>query len=102
MSTQDAKLVAQKYVQLVNKKFDVQKAWMFGSFAKGIAHEGSDIDVCIISSDFGRDYFAEEDELLRLSIKIDPRLSPVAFSPQDIQNKWSQLAHEITTYGILL
>lgn len=100
MSTQDAATAAKRFVLLVKKKYPVEKAYLFGSFAKNKADEASDIDVCIVSSAFNVDRWGKESELRKLSLGVDYRLSPVAFSPDDIEDRWSQLAHEITTYGI--
>jgi predicted nucleotidyltransferase len=100
MSTQDALTVAKTFVAVVSERYPVEKAYVFGSYAKGKANESSDIDVCVVSPVFGKDYLAEEMDLMEMSVRVDPRLSPVAFSPEDIQDKYSQLAHEITKYGI--
>jgi predicted nucleotidyltransferase len=92
--------IAKTFFDQVKKKFPVDKVYLFGSYAKDNANDGSDIDVCVVSSAFGKNYSDEELELIKLAMKIDTRISPVPSNPQDIQNRWSQLAHEITTYGI--
>lgn len=102
MSTQDAVSVAKKFVRLVEKKYPVQRAYLFGSFAKNRNDEASDIDVCIVSSAFDGDHWEKESELMRLSMDVDYRLSPVAFSPEDIEDRYSQLADEIKRHGIQL
>jgi predicted nucleotidyltransferase len=40
----------------------------------------SDIDVAVISKDFGKDRVEEGMTLFRIAGKIDPRLEPVPFS----------------------
>ena len=102
MSTRDAVMVAKKFIQLVGKKYPVEKAYLFGSFAKNKFDEASDIDVCVVSPAFGVDHWEEESELRRISLEVDYRLSPVAFSPEDIKDRWSQLANEILTHGVQL
>ena len=102
MSQQDAITSANKFVALVRTKYPVEKAYIFGSYAKNQADEASDIDVCVISSAFGSNYLDDEMQLIELATKIDNRLSPVAFNQKDFQDRWSQLAHEITKYGVLL
>ena len=50
-----------EYVSLVKQaKIPVSKTYLFGSHAKGGATPDSDIDVCIISPKFGKDYFDEQ------------------------------------------
>lgn len=100
MSANNAILVAKRFVELVKKQIPVSQAYLFGSYAKDRAKESSDIDICIVSSVFGKSYWDEESLLRRLSLKVDDRIEPVAFNPKDIQDRWDQLAHEITTYGI--
>lgn len=100
MSDQDAVAVSKKFVSAVKKVYPVEKAYLFGSFAKNKFDEASDIDVCVVSPVFGKNYLEEEMKLIGLAMKVDYRLSPVAFSSKDINDRWSQLAHEITTYGI--
>jgi len=53
---------------------------LYGSYAKGNVRPDSDIDVAIISKDFGKDRVEEGMILFRIAGKIDPRLEPVPFS----------------------
>ena len=48
MDKKEALEVAQKYVSNVNRRFEVEKAYLFGSFAKGTQHRDSDIDLAIV------------------------------------------------------
>lgn len=102
MSQSDVKIILKKYLDLINSKYPVQNAYLFGSYAKGTSHEGSDIDVCVVSPKFGIDYFDEESILRRDTLRIDSRISPVAFNPTDFAEKYNLLAHEVKTHGILL
>lgn len=102
MSTHDVKTIVKKFADRVRTKYPVEKIYLFGSYAKNRADETSDIDVCVVSPSFGVNYSDEEMELIRMAVKFDSRISPVPYSPRDIQDKFSQLAHEITTYGISL
>lgn len=100
MSQADATILVKKYLALVSRKYPVQAAYLFGSFARGTIREGSDIDVCIISSAFGKDYFDEEMDLRRETLQVDSRIEPVAFNPADFDDKYNVLVHEIKTHGI--
>lgn len=100
MSQDEVTILLKKYLALVSRKYPVQSAYMFGSFAKGFGHEGSDIDVCVISPVFGKDYFDEEANLRRETLKVDTRIEPVAFNPADFEDKYNLLVHEIKTHGI--
>lgn len=100
MSTNTALSIAKRFSNEVKKKYPVDKIYLFGSYAKNNAHDGSDIDLCVVSPMF-KDYSTDQEtELIKIAMKIDSRISPVLSNPTDIQDRWSQLAHEITTYGI--
>ena len=102
MGANQVMAIAKEFSKQVKNKYRVDKVYLFGSYAKDEAHDGSDIDLCVVSPEF-TDYTPDQEmELIKIAMKIDLRISPVLSNPQDIQNRWSQLAHEITTYGILI
>jgi len=97
------KKVANKYIEEVKKSgIAVKSAYLFGSYAKGNPNTNSDIDICIISSNFGQDYFEESLKLRYLTNKIDTRIEAIPFSLTDLDDKYSTLATEIKKYGIPL
>ena len=79
----------------------VTKVILYGSNAVGKSHKDSDIDVAIVSPDFGRDRFEEGVKLFQIAYKIDPRIEPVPVS-QDSYEKdtWIPLIYEIRDRGI--
>lgn len=95
--------IAKRYVNRVKKSgIPVSAAYLFGSFAKGEAKNYSDIDICVISKKFGKDYFDEAVKLRHLTWDVDDRIEPVPYRPEDLNDRYSTLAHEIKTFGILL
>lgn len=101
MSTVDGMSLAQRYLKEIKESgITVKKAYLFGSFAKGKTWEGSDVDVCIISDQFGKNYQEEKSTLNKLALKIDSRIEPVLFSPEDFGNKYDPLVTEIQRFGI--
>ena len=96
-------LIGKKFVKKVQAAgIPVQTAYLFGSFAKNTAHQWSDIDICIVSKKFGKNYFDETVKLRHLTENIDNRIEPIAYRPEDLNDRYSTLAHEIKTFGILL
>ena len=94
---------AKKYVSSVEKSgIPVSKAYLFGSYAKKKERKDSDIDICIVSPIFGKDYFDENVRLRSLTLDVDFRIEPVAFNPFDINDKYDSLASEIKKHGIIL
>lgn len=77
----------------------VKKMILFGSYAKGTAKPWSDVDVCVVSDQFGKDYHAELVSLLHLTSSIDAVIEPHPFHPKDLEDPLDPLAHEIRTTG---
>ena len=85
---------------LKKAQINVSQIILFGSQAKGITHKWSDIDLAIISPDFGKDYFDEMVMLARLRDDSMLDIEPHPLHPNDLKEKWSTLAAEIRTHGI--
>ena len=88
--------------QLQENGIPVTSAYLFGSYAKGSANKYSDIDICIISPKFGDNYFDDSLKLKKVANKVDYRIEPVPFAPEDINDKYSTLAKEIKKHGVQL
>lgn len=74
--------------------------YVFGSYAKGNARPKSDIDVAVVSPNFGNDRQGERVNLMSLSQKIDTAIEPHPFSPQDFDDRYYPLSQEIKKTGI--
>lgn len=72
---------------------------VFGSHAKGTSTAKSDIDVCVVSPTFGKDYHKALVSLISSSIDIEGDLDIVPYSPSDLADKYDPLATEIRTHG---
>ncbi|PIU68743.1 hypothetical protein COS81_02790 [candidate division WWE3 bacterium CG06_land_8_20_14_3_00_42_16] len=78
----------------------IEKMIVFGSVAKGTACKESDLDVCVVSSLFGKDPIEESMRLSKLAMEIDYSLEPHPYSPKDLQEKFDPLAAEIRKHGV--
>ena len=89
--------------ELKKKKIRVAKVVLFGSRASGTAHEYSDIDVAVVSPDFGKDRYGEGAKLFEIACAIDPRIEPVPISLSSYKNDtWIPIIYEIRKNGIEL
>ena len=80
----------------------VEKAVLYGSYASGNIHASSDIDIAIISPDFGQDRFEERKILMQIAWRIDPRIEPVPISSESYEkDTWIPLIYEIRQKGIV-
>ncbi len=92
-----------RYVLLLRQKgIEVSKVVLFGSYAKGSAKPDSDIDLAIVSSQFGKDHWKEMVLLRKLALEIDSHIEPLPFAPEDVEDRYSALSQEIKKTGILL
>ena len=81
----------------------VEKIILYGSRASGRHHRDSDIDVAVVSPDFGKDRFQEGVMLFRVAGEIDARIEPIPISVKSYENDtWVPLIHEIREKGIEL
>ena len=98
MDKRTALKLTRQYVKLVKEKYDVRKAYLFGSFAGGDAHKDSLIDVAVV---LGKkfDFHKTQLDLMRMTWDLETGIEPHPFHEKDF-NKWDTLANEILKYGI--
>ena len=89
-----------KFVHLIKQRgIEISQVILFGSYAKGIANPDSDIDIVIVSTQFGRDNIKEMMLLRKIALKVDSHIEPVPLSPQDFSDHYSTFIQEIKKYG---
>ena len=91
-----------RFVNVVAAKgIRVEKVILYGSHASGDARPESDLDLAIVSPDFGRDRFEERKMLLQIAWRVDPRIEPIPVSSKSYENDtWIPLIYEIRQKGI--
>jgi predicted nucleotidyltransferase len=74
-----------KYLRLSKKKYsDIEKAYLFGSFAKGKSNPDSDIDIALIFKNLDdSNRFIVQVQLMLLAAQIDSRIEPHPISRDD-------------------
>ena len=98
MDKRDALKLTKQYLKLLQTKYKVKKAYMFGSFARGNYHPYSDIDVAVVlGGNF--DVFDRRIQLMRYTWDLDSRIEPHPIREKDF-NKSNALANEVLKYGI--
>ena len=85
------------FIKEIEKKgIRIFHIYIYGSYAHGNYRKDSDIDVAVVSQDFGKDSFEENVLLRKIAWKVDTRIEPVAFSVDDfINGDWIPLIGEI-------
>lgn len=79
------KLIKRYIRELKNNNIPIQKAFIFGSHAKGNPKEESDIDIALVSVAFTGDRFEDRRKIVPFRRKIDSRIEPIPFRPEDFQ-----------------
>lgn len=86
-----------EYKSLVSKHFEVEKMYLFGSYANDNTTHDSDIDVAIVVKNLSGDFFDNNPLLWKLRRQIDFRIEPVLI---DLNNDKSGFLEEIRRTGI--
>jgi predicted nucleotidyltransferase len=74
------------------EKIRPQKIILFGSYSTGTQHEGSDIDLVVISEDFaGKDYWERIDILATALVKVFEPIEAIAMTPQEWESGESRI-----------
>ncbi len=87
-----------KYIQQIQISLDVKKAYLFGSYAKGLENNDSDIDIAIVIGNMSN-FFTVQMQLMRLRRNIDLRIEPHPIDESDFTST-NPLAYEIQKSGI--
>jgi len=104
-------MVEKKIVRKVNEfvkelkrhNINVSKVILYGSQVSGKTHKYSDIDVAVISPDFGKDRYKDGVRLFEIAGKVDPLIEPVPISEDSYLNDtWIPLIYEIRKNGVEL
>lgn len=83
------------------RRIRISKVILYGSRASGTARKYSDIDVAVVSPDFGKDSFREGVKLFEIAGEVDPRIEPVPLSVESYKNDtWIPLIYEIRKTGL--
>ena len=87
-STQEINNIINDYISDIQKYIKVDKAILYGSYAKGTNHEYSDLDIAIFSDGFANQSFVESVTFLcSIARKYKEMcIEPVAFTLSDLQD----------------
>jgi len=96
--------ILRKFQEALGEKgIQVTKIVLYGSRATGRFHKDSDIDVAVVSPNFGKDRFEEGAKLFEIACQVDPRIEPVPISLESYEkDTWLPLIYEIREKGITL
>lgn len=79
MDTEQVVKKARQYLEIIRRFVDVEKAYVFGSHARGAAREVSDIDMAIFTASLPNDYFGTLKKLFKARRQVDCLIEPHLF-----------------------
>lgn len=77
MTREEAINKVKAYARLLEKHFELEKVYLFGSYAKDEPREDSDIDVAVVVKHVEGDFFSVNPLLWKLRRQIDDRIEPI-------------------------
>jgi predicted nucleotidyltransferase len=92
--------IAERFVEMVPEELQVQRSYLFGSYAKSAQHLDSDIDIALVLNNMG-DFFETQMKLMKLRRKIELRIEPHPIRAEEF-NPQNPFAYEIQKTGIEL
>lgn len=91
-----------KYLEYIGKRINIEKVILFGSYAKGNPNEESDIDLAIISPQFGKAPLLEKMELYesKFDANISNDIQPIPIGSEEFMDENNFFVTEIKKTGI--
>lgn len=86
-----------RYKSLLMQYFQLERVYLFGSYANDTNHENSDLDVAVVVRNISGDYFSVNPLLWKLRRQVDDRIEPILFELDDDK---SGFLEEIKKNGI--
>ena len=91
--------ITKQFTRVVNKHFPVRMVILYGSYAKGVFREHSDIDIAVVIDKIEGDFLSASAQLHRFVWDIDTRIEPVLI--ENNKDK-SGFLDGILEYGIVI
>ena len=96
MDRESALNLVRRYKDFITPDFPGAKVYMFGSYAKGYAHHGSDIDVAVVVPEYGGDRLKRSSSLWKATLHVDTIIEPVLLK----EGETSPLYEDVMRTGI--
>ena len=91
--------IVNRYIRVLQTELNIDIVYLYGSYAKGLHGEDSDIDIAIVSNSFSDDLYENTCKLMELRRKVDMRIEPHPFRLDDFDLS-NPFIREIVNTGI--
>lgn len=85
---------------LLDRGIPVHRVILFGSCARGVARDESDVDIAVVCNPFRETRHDENVEFLSVGHDTDMRIETICLHPEDLENRYSTIVQEVKKYGI--
>lgn len=96
---EEIKVIVDKFINILKQEMNIDKVYLFGSYAKGDYNDDSDIDIAVISNDFDGDVIEDTMKLMRLRRRVDNRIEPHPYKINEFNNN-NPFTEEIIKKGL--
>lgn len=102
MAQREVIKLLQLYIQMLNESgLQIDKAFLYGSFARNEARDDSDIDVMLVSGNFDNNDIKAKAKAWQLTPKVDLRIEPFTIgSKRFFSDDDSALVDQVKKEGI--
>ena len=87
--------------KLEENNFAIDKAILFGSYAKGTYDKFSDIDLALVSKSFSGNRFIDKERIRKFVFSVNSDISPLPYHPEDF-NEEDYFVRDIIRNGITI
>ncbi|OGU15751.1 MAG: nucleotidyltransferase [Ignavibacteria bacterium GWB2_35_12] len=99
ISSEIKELIHKFIDELEATNIHVQKAVLFGSYARGTNDKWSDIDLAIVSDNFVGNRYYDNEKIRKAKFAVSYELEPLTYRPEEF-NESNPFVREILRHGI--
>lgn len=100
MTRESLRQLARRYkIALVKNNIPVSAIYLFGSYARGTARKGSDVDFCVVSDAFGRDDFNEMVTINQIAKHVSAEIEAFPVAEKELKEKSNPFIKEALKNG---
>ena len=96
--------LAKKFLNEASKMHHIQTAYLFGSYARDVQKDYSDIDIAIVLSNIsrGRRYYNETVEIFHEAQEYNSLLEVICFREDEFEKNGESIVTQIKKEGIVI
>lgn len=100
MTRESLRQLAKRYkMALIKNNIPVNAIYLFGSYARGTARKGSDVDFCVVSDVFGKDDFNEMVAINQIAKRISVQIEAFPVTKRELKEKSNPFIKEALKNG---